>query len=93
MYEDRNGVELKAGDVVAARFVITNVIADSITRNIVVRHLDPMTGSPDDFRLTLDAERVERIMPVVRALPVPEDPTPEPGPEEAPISATSPASS
>ena len=88
MFEDRNGNELHPGDVVGVRFVVTNVVEDSERRNIVVRHFDPMTGCPDDYRLTLDAQHVERLKPARHSDPVPEDPKPEPGPEEEPISAT-----
>lgn len=88
MFEDRNGNSLLPGDVVAVRMQVTNLIEDSIARNLVVRHYDHMTGLPDDYRLTLDSAQVERLIQAQQPEPVPQDPTPAPGPEAAPISAT-----
>ena len=61
MYEDQNGKPLQVGDEVAVLFTVTNLIEDSHQRNLLVRHSAPMTGSPDDFRLAVDSDKVTLI--------------------------------
>jgi predicted extracellular nuclease len=87
-YADRNGKQVNVGDVVNVRFEVTNYISDSDTRNLLLRHADQQTGQSDDFRLAVDSLTVESVKSAARADPAPEDPKPEPGPEEVPISAT-----
>jgi hypothetical protein len=61
MIQDSNGIEIKPGDFVVARFRVVDVIADSHTLNLLVVHAEPHAGVPDDWRLELASNAVVRI--------------------------------
>ena len=84
MLVDHDGNELRVGDQIAVRFEVTNIIADSENRNILVRHVDSQTGLPDDYRLSLDARSVVKIGDAPAKSPSPADSTA--APEEMPQS-------
>lgn len=84
-YGDRNGKQVNIGDTVHVRFEVTNYIADSETRNLLLRHADPQTGQSDDFRLAVDSLTVEVVKSASTVAPGQELPVPEPEPEPEPI--------
>lgn len=86
--QDRTGKEISIGDIVSVRFEVTNFVSDSDTRNLLVRHFDPQTGLPDDYRMSVDSRTVEVLSGLVAADPLPEDPQPAPTPDQAPITAS-----
>jgi hypothetical protein len=60
MIQDSNGIEIKTGDVVSARFRVMDLIADSEGLNLLVVHAEGHAGVPDDWRLELESTQVTR---------------------------------
>jgi|SoimicMinimDraft_17_1059745.scaffolds.fasta_scaffold34016_2 hypothetical protein len=61
MAQDKNGVELQVGDVIACKFRVTNVIADAAKLNLLAEHYQGHKEQPSDWRLQLESSQVEHV--------------------------------
>jgi hypothetical protein len=77
MAQDKNGLELQVGDVVACKFRVTNVISDASTRNLLVEHYQGHKETPDDWRLQLESSQVEHVESDDRSKHVKREPAPK----------------
>lgn len=61
MAYDKNGNKLKVGDVVGARFLISQVHDDADGRNLICTHKEPQFGLPDNLSVSLESGKVELL--------------------------------